>query len=122
MSVLIFRLNSVDFDEAEEVRELLCENQLEFYETSAGRWGLSVAGIWLKDTSQLETAKSLLAEYAQQRQIRVRDQHQKDERLGLQKTLLQRVKAAPLQYLLVAFSLAAIIYLSLWPYLTLGSS
>ena len=119
MSVLIFRLNNVDFDEAEEVRELLDEHRLDCYETSAGRWGVSVAGIWLKDASQSQQAKDLLAEYAQQRQRRVREQYQQAAQRGQQQSLRQRIQAAPLQTMAVALSLLAVIGLSLWPFLSL---
>ena len=117
MSVLIFRLNNVDIDEAEEVRELFSAHRLDFYETSAGRWGMSVAGIWLKDDSQLQQAKGLLAEYGQQRLLRVRAQRRQEGQQGAQQNL-----RAPLQYMLVALSLAIILFLSLWPFLSMGGS
>ncbi len=60
MSVLIFKLNGVGDDEAQEVRELLSTNQFEFYETDAGRFGISVAALWLKDETQRDQAKQLL--------------------------------------------------------------
>ena len=68
MSVLIFRLNGVSDEEAADVRELLNDNQLAFYETDAGRWGLSIAALWLKDGDQLRQASYLLTEYQRQRE------------------------------------------------------
>lgn len=118
MSVLLFRLNDVGIDEAEEVRELLGEHQLDYYETSSGRWGLSVAGIWLKDESQLQHAKNLLKEYAIQRQQRFRTEQINDP-LNHKRNLFQRALAAPLQYFMVALSLAIIIYFTLWPFLSM---
>ena len=117
MSTLIFRLNSVSQQEADEVRQLLQEHQLEFYETTAGRWGLSVAGIWLKDESQAQRAKSLLKDYAQRRQQAVRSDYQRARQSGELPSLWQRILAAPLHYLAVAVLAAAILYLSIWPFL-----
>jgi hypothetical protein len=63
MAVIIFRLKDVPEDEADEVRELLRANHLDFYETSAGKWGISIAAIWLKDDSQKERARALIDDY-----------------------------------------------------------
>ena len=48
MALLLFRLRNVPDDEADEVRHLLNENSIEFYETSAGNWGISMPAIWLR--------------------------------------------------------------------------
>ena len=42
MSKLLFRLRNVPDDEADEVRELLTQHSIEFYETGAGNWGISM--------------------------------------------------------------------------------
>ena len=60
MSILIFRLNGVGDEEADDVRQILIDNKLAFYESSAGRWGISVAAIWLQDESQADRAQALL--------------------------------------------------------------
>ncbi len=120
MATLIFRLNNVDFDEAEEVRQLLADNDLDFYETNAGRWGISVAGIWLVDESRVEQAKALLQDYARERQQQVRNDYQAACSRGEVPSLWQRVQRAPVFYLGVAVLAAAILYLSIWPFLDLG--
>jgi len=48
MSKILFRLNGVSDDEAEEVRELLASNNIDFYETSPGNWGVSMPAIGLE--------------------------------------------------------------------------
>jgi hypothetical protein len=111
MSILIFRLNSVDDEEAEEVRELFENHAIEFYETDAGRWGISIAALWLRDKQQLTHAKKLLAEYQQQR---------KHLRQSLPtQSLSSRIKQAPLNYLIIIIAIAAIIYISTVPFITL---
>ncbi len=110
MSVLLFKLNGVGDDEADEVRELLEENQIDFYETDAGRWGISVAAIWLKDTEQLEQSKRLLEEYQQQRQLQYREPPL---------PLATRFKQAPLQHILIVVAIVAIAYISIVPFISL---
>lgn len=36
---ILFRLSGVPDDEADDVRMLLTDNAIDFYETSAGNWG-----------------------------------------------------------------------------------
>ena len=60
MAKIIFRLNGVPDDEARDVRELLANHAIDFYETSAGNWGVSMPAIWLKDDGQFEQARALL--------------------------------------------------------------
>lgn len=121
MSTLIFRLNHVDADEAEEVRQLLVDHELDFYETSAGRWGLSVAGIWLVDDASAELARELLRDYAEQRQFEIRAQYQQGRNSGDIPSLAQRISRAPLRYLAIALLAAAIVYLSISPFIDMGS-
>ena len=45
MSKLLFRLRHVPEDEAEEVRALLEQNSIEFFETFAGNWGISLPAL-----------------------------------------------------------------------------
>ena len=67
MTLLLFNLRGVPEDEADEVRELLTEQDIDFYETSAGNWGMSMPALWLRDVADLEKARQLLNAYQQQR-------------------------------------------------------
>ena len=42
MPLQLFNLRGVPEDEAEDIRQLLDEHEIEFYETSAGNWGVSL--------------------------------------------------------------------------------
>ncbi len=110
MSVLLFKLNGVSDEEAHEVRELLDEHHIDYYETDAGRWGISVAALWLRDKEQLDHSKSLLAEYQRQRSSQYREPPL---------PLATRFKQAPLQHLLLIAAIAAIAYISIVPFVTL---
>lgn len=112
MSVLIFKLNDVSDEEADDVRDLLEENSIDFYETSAGRWGVSVAGIWVKDKEKFVVARKLIDEY----------QLQRIERLGsitIKESLWGRFKAAPMQLLAMLVIVALVLYVSIVPFVSL---
>ena len=44
MATLVFRLKYVPDEEADDIRQLLADHDIDFYETSAGRWQVSMAG------------------------------------------------------------------------------
>lgn len=60
MATLVFRLKYVPDEEAEEIRQLLTDHDISFYETSAGRWQISMAGLWVKDKEQALQAIELI--------------------------------------------------------------
>ena len=76
MAKLLFKLRFVPEDEAQDIRELLSENGIDYYETSAGILGISMPALWLKDDSQLEAARSLIDQYQEQRLQRARQENQ----------------------------------------------
>lgn len=76
MATLLFRLNQVPEDEAEDIRQLLDNGDFDTYETSAGFWGLGVAAIWLRDTTQLARAQQLIDDYQQHRAEKMRADYQ----------------------------------------------
>ena len=120
MSILLFRLRNVPEDEAEDVRDLLNENGFEFYETSAGNWGISTAAIWLKNKDQLETAKSLIEKYQTQRGISERQSYEELKQSGGHKTLLDAFRENPLRFIAYLIFVGFIIYVSTKPFLTLS--
>jgi hypothetical protein len=73
MAVLFFPLRSVPVDEAEDVRSLLIDNAIEFYETPGGNWGVSMPAIWLYNEDDLEIIQPVFDEYQQQRTIHQRN-------------------------------------------------
>ena len=60
MATLVFRLKYVLDEEADEIRQLLTDHDIAFYETTAGRWQISMAGLWVKDKDQAEQAIELI--------------------------------------------------------------
>ena len=118
MATLIFRLNGVEEEEAAAVRQLLQEHQLEFYETTAGNWGVSMAGIWLQHDADADAARSLIENLQLQRSEDLRRDF--DARMARgEDGLWQRARANPLRF--VAFLLVAVgvLYISLKPFLNM---
>ena len=62
MSTLVFKLRYVPEDEASEVRSLLEAHHIEFYETTAGNWGIAMPGLWVQD-EDVARARELINQY-----------------------------------------------------------
>ncbi len=80
MAKILFRLHGVPDDEADDVRELLANHGIDFYETSAGNWGVSMPAIWLINEDQFEKARALLDTYQNERTHRMRAEYARLER------------------------------------------
>lgn len=111
MSKLLFKLRGVPEDEADEIRELLTENEIDFYETSPGNWGFSMPGIWLNDESQFENARALLDAYQKERVIRVREEYAQLKREGKNRTFLDWVIENPIPFIFYVAIIGAVLYL-----------
>jgi len=121
MPTLLFRLNGVPHDEADEVRALLRDSKIDFYETHAGRWGISLGGIWLRDEDgdRAERARSLIEDYEQERTGRAREAYDEQRRSGRRETLVQRLLSDPLKVIAVFAIVLGVLYLSLMPFIGL---
>ncbi|HJR75216.1 MAG TPA: DUF6164 family protein [Luteimonas sp.] len=108
MSKLLMNLRHVPDDEADEVRALLDEHAIAYYETKPSRWGISSGGIWIADESEAARAKRLFAEYQAQRQQRARAEHEAARREGRAETFGTILRQQPLRVLL---TLLAILFL-----------
>lgn len=62
MATLVFRLKYVPDEEADDIRQLLTDHDIRFYETNAGRWQISMAGLWVNDKEQAQQARALILE------------------------------------------------------------
>ncbi len=118
MAKLLFKLNGVPEDEADDVRQLLTEAEIPFYETNAGNWGVSLAAIWLHDESLLESAQSILEEYQESRLEAARHQSAQQP----VESFMQRLWRAPLQVIAYGILIMAILYISIVPFLGAWSS
>ena len=111
MSRLLFKLRNVPEDEAEEVRELLSEHQIDFYETSAGNWGISMPALWVRKESQFQQARTLLDTYQAERSARVRAEYDRLKREGKHKTIIDSFRQNPFAFVAYLFVVYALLYL-----------
>lgn len=120
MSVQLINLRGVPDDEAEELRELLKTNEIDYYETPAGRWGVSMPAIWLHDSNQLEKAKLLVGKYENERFARVRSEYEALKREGKHRTIIDEIKENPLRVVIYLAIIVVVIYLSTKPFIDIG--
>lgn len=120
MPVRLFNLRNVPEDEANEIRGLLNENGIDFYETHAGGWGISAPAFWLSDDVQRGQAEALIEDYQRQRAGRARAAYEQLRREGEAPTWAGNIIKHPLRFLLlVAFALF-ILYATLSPFVHFG--
>ena len=120
MSVQLFRLKDVPDDEAEDIRDLLTENNIDHYETPAGNWGISMPAIWLNEDDQLDRAKILIDEYQKDRQVRIKQEYEQSKIERKQQNFINELLTNPLQFLLYVGIAAVILYFSIKPFLNFG--
>lgn len=120
MAVALFRLRGVPDDEAEEIRALLSEHDIDFYETPAGNWGISMPAIWLNDDSQLESAKGLIEAYQQERAATARQEYQALKREGQAPRLLDALRDRPVRFVVYLAFILFLIVVSTKPFLEFG--
>jgi len=121
MAKILFRLNGVPDDEAYEVRELLTSNAIDYYETTAGNWGVSMPAIWLNDENQFDKARALLDGYQNERTIKMREEYDSLKREGENQTFLDAVRQKPVSFTIHLTLALLVIYLSIRLVLDLAS-
>lgn len=111
MAKLLFKLRGAPDDEADDIRALLMQHDIDFFETSAGNWGISMPGIWLKDEQRFQEARRIIDEYQKARAIRMRAEYTRLKKAGKIKTFTDRVKENPLQILFFLAIILMVLYL-----------
>ncbi len=119
MSKILFRLRMAPEEEADDVREMLDRHHIPWFETSAGRFGVSFPAIWLSDDDDWARAKALLDDYQNQRSQQIRLQQQQQIEEGNAETFLSRLFSHPLQIVAVLCAVAVIAYFSIAPFFSL---
>jgi len=119
MATLLFRLRGVPEDEADDIRRLLTDHDIAFYETDAGNWGIALPAIWLPDDEQLGAARMIIDTYQQQRRQHARAAYEELRQRGEQRTAMDRIREAPLLSVIYLAAALVILYLSVMPFLGL---
>ncbi len=116
MSKLLFKLNQVPEDEAADIRQLLNENDIKFYETDSGRWGLGFAAIWLEQGQSFDQARALIDQYQQQRAQRLRDNVQLEKEQGKQISKFEAFQQTPIRSSLLLIFAGLLAYFTVIPF------
>ena len=114
-------MRGVPEDEADEIRALLTNHDIDYYETPAGNWGFSVPAIWLKDADQQPRARALLDQYQRERAIRMRSEYAQLKKEGRQRTVIDLILEDPVRVILYVAAIVAVIYFSTIPFIGLGT-
>lgn len=112
MAVLFFNLRDVPLDEADDIRQLLTEHEIGFYETSAGNWGISTAAIWLYDADDLEQARALCDAYQAERAETQRELYRLRKLQGEHAGFWRHNLSQPLRFLSYSTLIAVVGYAS----------
>ncbi len=120
MAKLLFPLRYVPDSEAQAIRELLDENGIEWYETTAGNWGISVAAIWLKNDAQWEKARACIDAFQHRLGEQSREAYRQQVEQGEAVSVLGLFLRNPFIYLLALAGTALILYFSIKPFVDLA--
>ena len=113
MSTLLFSLRGVPDDEADDIRELLTENNIDYYETSAGNWGISMPALWVNNNEQIIEAQKLLNQYHQQRAITQREIYEQLKKERGNRQFIHTLTKNPIRFIVYTGAIALILYVSI---------
>lgn len=119
MPKLLLNLRNVPDDEADDVRALLDEHRIAFYETKPNRWGVSAGGIWVERDDDAPRAQQLMAEYQVQRHARARAEYEAAKREGRVKTAWAVFREDPPRAIATLIGIAFLVGLMALPFLLL---
>jgi len=114
MTTLVFRLRNVPDKEGEDVRVLLDEAGIDWYETTAGTWGIALPGIWVGNPAQAGQARLLIDAYQRELEARACDP-------ATRPSFLERLGERPVAVISVLAFCAFVLYVSIHPFVQLVS-
>ena len=113
MPKLLLNLRLATDDEADDIRALLDEHQVDWYETKPGFWGISAGGIWLRDLERAAEVKRVLDAYQAERVVRVRAEQDAVRRDGTAPTFLGELRANPGRMLIQLLAAALLVAITI---------
>jgi hypothetical protein len=119
MAKLLMNLRNVPDDEADDVRAMLDEHQIAFYETRPSIWGVSAGGIWVTEDAAFADARRAMDVYQHQRATRARADYAAAKRAGTADTFVSLLRADPARVLLRVLGILFALGLVTIPFLLL---
>lgn len=120
MAKILFSLRNVPEDEADEVRALLTEHAVSFYETEAGNWGISTPAIWLSNAEDFGRVKPLLDAYQTARGERKRAEYAQLRARGEAKTWVTSLREQPVRFIAYFAVVGLILFFSVKPFIDMA--
>lgn len=119
MAKKLFSLRDVPFEEAQRIRDELEQHDIDFYETHAGNWGISLPAIWLPDESQWDKARGVLDSFQVQLTQEVQALYKQQIESGEDQTIFRALCEKPLIFLAALAGAALIAYFSIMPFFSM---
>ncbi|WP_020210859.1 DUF6164 family protein [Gilvimarinus chinensis] len=117
MSHLLMRTGGAHFDEVAGLIERLDAEGIEHYQTDSGFWRLGVDALWVRNRDDAERAKQVLQEYQAQYQQEAQAQHHALHARGEAPSFIGQLWRHPIKMLLALAAVAAILAISLVPFM-----
>lgn len=106
MSRRLLDLRHVPDDEADDVRALLDDAGIDWYETPPSRWGVSAGAIWITDPADWPRVRALMDDYQTRRRERVTAERETARREGREPTFAQTLREQPLRVVATLIGIA----------------
>lgn len=119
MARLLFKLAQVPDDEAQDIRALLDEHQIRYYETNAGFFRVGLDAIWLADGTQEGRARELIREYQAERCVRQQQNYAQLIEAGQVPSVWQVFCAQPIRFVASLIAIIFVAGLTLIPFVML---
>ncbi len=119
MAKQLLKLRNVPEDELAEIYELLESHEIEFYETSAGNWGISMHALWLTNDEDYSKVRTLLDDYSEQRYHRAREEFEYLKQTGKARTFMDLAKENPFKVSLYFIIVLVLVYFSIAPFINM---
>ncbi len=119
MAKQLLKLRNVPEDELAEIYDLLESREIEFYETSAGNWGISMPALWLVNDADYPEVRAMLDDYSMQRYHRVREEYEYLKQSGKARTFMDMAKENPFKVFLYLAIVFVLVYFSIAPFLSM---
>ena len=121
MAIQLLKLRGVPDDERAELHALLDEHGIEYYETPAGNWGISMPALWLIDEADYPRARALLDEYQDQRFQRARGEYEALRRAGKARGYRDIIRENPFRFVFYTLLVFGLAWISIAPFVSLGA-
>jgi hypothetical protein len=117
MAILLMKLRQVPEDELIEILRLLDEHEVDYYQTSAGAFGISLPGLWLRDETRADEVKALLDSYADRRLSDARQAQVLETAERGERTVFAMFRESPGKFSLRILVILFLLWISVRPFL-----